>query len=370
MKADNNKQAFIDLVRLGLGTALNHDSSFKFQDSIDWLVVKEIAEQQGLSAVVLDGIEGLKSLNVQDVQGPPQELLLEWIGETLQSESIYENQQKDAASMANLFQNNGIRTYVLKGAVVAECYPKPSHRASVDMDCYLLPERSDFDAWDLGNSIIKSKGYNVDTDFYKNSTFFLPNLMVENHRFLTPFRGDKRMKSMEIILQGMLHEDKGEDRIEGTSLYRPPVMVTALFLIEHAYSHFLHEGLTWRMILDWMMFSKRHHKEIDWYSFDAIIEEFGFRRFYITYNRLGQYMMGEIGEKDLNNQDLRMLSDVWADLDLNETNRGVKGKIAMAGNTIKAWRKYKYFTDISMIHGLYIRVKGFLFERHPSLDKV
>lgn len=356
----DTEKTFLQLVRLGVGVCNN----ISLPEKVNWDELGILAAKQGLSAIIIDGIEKLP-----DNPRPPQTMLLEWIGETLQNESIYENQQKDAASMASLFQNNGIRTYVLKGAVVAECYPKPSHRASVDMDCYLLPERSDFDAWDLGNSIIKSKGYNVDTDFYKNSTFFLPNLMVENHRFLTPFRGDKRMKSLEIMLQGMLHEDKGEDRIEGTSLYRPPVMVTALFLIEHAYSHFLHEGLTWRMILDWMMFSKQHHKEIDWYSFDAMIEEFGFKRFYDSFHRLGLYLIGEFQEfNSLKVQDRKMLEDVWADLDLNETNRGVKGKIAMAGNTIKAWRKYKYFTDISMIHGLYIRVKGFLFERHPSLD--
>ena len=41
-------------------------------------------------------------------------------------------------------------------------------------------------------------------------------------------------------------------------------MVTALFLIEHAYSHFLHEGLIWRHVLDWMMFSGKHKDEIDW----------------------------------------------------------------------------------------------------------
>ena len=35
-------------------------------------------------------------------------------------------------------------------------------------------------------------------------------------------------------------------------------MLSALFLIEHAYLHFLHEGLTWRMVLDWQMFCRRH----------------------------------------------------------------------------------------------------------------
>lgn len=42
--------------------------------------------------------------------------------------------------MALLFENSGIRTYVLKGTVVAECYPNPIHRTSVDMDCFLVPK--------------------------------------------------------------------------------------------------------------------------------------------------------------------------------------------------------------------------------------
>lgn len=45
------------------------------------------------------------------------------------------------------------------------------------------------------------------------------------------------------------NEDETQ-RFGGTWLYRPPVMVLALFLIEHAYSHFLHEGLIWPMALD------------------------------------------------------------------------------------------------------------------------
>lgn len=67
---------------------------------------------------------------------------------------------------------------------------------------------------------------------------------MENHQFMVPFRGNRTLKNLEIFLQSMMLNDKGVDRFEGTWLYRPPVMVSALFLIEHAYSHFLHEGLT------------------------------------------------------------------------------------------------------------------------------
>lgn len=349
--------AFLKLVRLGVG----HQAD-AIPQKIDWQEVKELAVKQGLEAIVLDGIE-----NLPDYQRPPKVFLLRWVGEVLQDESVNAIQQKEAGEMALLFHNNKIHTYVLKGAVVAECYPKPEHRASVDMDCYLLPEKVEFDAWSFGNDLIKSKGFDVSFDFYKNSTFCLPGLTVENHKYFTPFRGNKKLEHLEVMLQGMMKEDKGEDQFEGVWLYRPPVMVTALFLIEHAYSHFLHEGLTWRHVLDWMMFSKKHKKDIDWYSLDALIDEFGFRKFYDSFYDLGQFLLGEVHEGGLTKSDKLMLEDIWNELDLHDTVKGVKGKLALAGNTWRAKWKYRYFADISMIHAIWIQVKGFLFIKEPKL---
>lgn len=68
-------------------------------------------------------------------------------------------------------------------------------------------------------------------DFYKNSTFFFLGLTVENHKFLTPFRGNKRLKSLERLLQRLINENDNDNKFDGTYLYLPPVMVSALFLI-------------------------------------------------------------------------------------------------------------------------------------------
>lgn len=363
----NLQETFISLVRLGIGINASFPSK-----AVDWTAMKDLAEQQGLSAVVLDGIEVLRetNTNLSDKPNclPLQELLLEWIGETLQNESIYETQQKEAGRMASLFQKNGIRTYVLKGTVVAECYPKPSHRSSVDMDCYLLPEQSDFDAWSLGNDLIKAQGFEVAFDYYKNSTFYMSDLTVENHQYFTPFRGNKRLAALEKELQCLILQDKGKDIFEGTWLYRPPIMVTALFLIEHTYSHFLHEGLTWRMVLDWMMFLRKHEKEIDWKQLEAWIDEFGFRKFYESYYRLGMFLVGEIQASSLTFQDKQMMEDVWADLDVHETVKGIKGKLALVGNTLRARWKYSFFSEDTMLKALWIQVKGVLFEENPSLN--
>lgn len=352
------REVFLSLIRLGIGCQAK-----PLNGQVNWNAVEALAIQQGLLGVVVDGIDCL-SLEAR----PPKVVLLRCIGQVMQDESLNAVQQKAAVEMALLFHENYVRTYVLKGDVVAECYPKPEHRVSSDMDCFLLPERSDFDAWSLGNDIIKNSGYEIRTSFYKNSTFFLPGLTVENHKYMTPFRGSDRLKTLEIMLQSMMKEDKGEDKFEGVWLYRPPVMVSALFLIEHAYSHFLHEGLTWRHVLDWMLFSRKHQKEIDWHALDALIDEFGFRKFYDSYHKIGGYLLGEVNDNDLSKKDRRMLEDVWSELDLHDTTEGIIGKLNLFGNTWRARWKYHYFSEISMINALWIQAKGVLFIKNPKLD--
>jgi hypothetical protein len=358
MQSSDNKNVFLALVRLGIG---HHDDALP--NNPDWEAIKTLAAEQGLSAVVVDGIE-----KMPDEQRPPKMVLLQWIGETLQQEQQYGTQQKAAEDMASLFHHNYIRTYVLKGTVVAECYPKPSHRMSADMDCYLLPEKGEFDAWSLGNDLMKASGYEVGIGFYKNSSFHLPDVLVENHQYLTPFRGNRKLKELERLLQAWIHQDTEPKRFDGTWLNRPPVMVSALFLIEHAYSHFLHEGLTWRMVLDWVMFRKKHEDEIDWKEFKARIDEFGFFKFYDAFVRMGLLLMGELSEEELTISEKSMLDDIWSPLDLPETLHGVKGKLALVGSTLRARWKYRYFGDISMTHGLWIQVIGFLFMKHPKLQ--
>ena len=357
--------SFLSLVRHGIGAS----KDVSLPGRVDWEALEALAERQGLLAVMVDGIDKLPL-----EQRPPKVLLLQWIGLVMQDESRYAEQQMAAAEMASLFHENYIRTYVLKGDVVAECYPKPEHRVSSDLDCFLLPERNDFEAWALGNDLIIAKGFEVETGFYKNSTFYLSGLTVENHHFMTPFRGNKKLELLEIMLQSAMKEDlregSGADKrkFEGVWLYRPPVMVSALFLIEHAYSHFLHEGLTWRHVLDWMMFSRKRHDEIDWPTLNAMIDEYGFRKFYDTYNNIGLYLLGELEEKELTLKDIKMIENVWADLHTVDSFYGIKAKASFALNTIHSSWKYHYFADISMIHALWIQVKGFLFMKNPTLS--
>lgn len=363
----SSKDAFLQLVRLGIGLQVD-----RHLRGVEWNEIEVLANRHGLMGVVLDGVRQLSG-----DQCPPQEQWLRWIGQVMLEEQRFAQQWQASCMMSQLFARNNVRTYVLKGMVVSECYPKPQHRVSSDVDCFLIPAEGDFDAWEKGNQLMEEAGYKVSRGFYKNSSYRLQGLTIENHRFMVPFRANERLERLERLLQSVMRNEtdglshKGNRlgvQYDGTELWKPPVMGSALFLVEHAYSHFLHEGLTWRHVLDWMMFSRKHKMEIDWNTFDVWIDEYGFRKFYDSYTRLGQYLLGEIKDIELDKQDKLMLEDVWAELDLHDTLHGIKGKLGLVGNTLRARWKYQYFAEISMFQALWIQVKGFLFYKHPKLE--
>lgn len=402
------REYFLRLVRLGIGCEAAPSFEVLGQLSVeDWQALKGLANEHGLLGVMLDGLSKLPC-----ELWPAKEFYLQGIGQLALLEQQYVVQAHAAEDIALLLHRHDIRTYVLKGAVVAECYPKPEHRLSVDMDCFLTAHTESTestqvfdDVWERGNRVLEEQGFEVRRDFYKNSTVILPGLTVENHRYLTPFRCNRTLRRMEIWLQsqmkvsGLKSKDGSLDnggKFEGSWLYRPPVMVSALFLIEHAFSHFLHEGLTWRMVLDWQMFCRRHRKELDWCEFAARVDEFGFRIFYDTYNAIGieafaendNYVLPD-GSKLFENPTKKhsnstlttdykhytpnsqlkdmMLADIWAPLDVHENVAGLRGKLVLAGNIWRARWKYQHFTDSTWLRALWGQAKGVLFENDPKI---
>lgn len=358
----NTQNALLRLLRHGLGA---EDEALFSVD--DWEEVSVVAQRQGILPIVFDGYAKLSALG-SPAATLPSPIKKQWIANAYGTENRFVVQKKAACEMSSIFANNQIRTYVLKGLIFSECYSRPYHRFSADMDCFLTSEQGiDTDVWELGNVLMEQNKYQVSRGYYKNSTFYMPGLMVENHKFLTPFRGNWRLKKLEILLQQMIRLDKGLDKMDGTELYRPPTMVSAMFLIEHSFSHFLHEGLNLRHYTDWMMFRQYHENDIDWPELNRYVDVFGFRPFYDAYTHVGECIMGQRESASLSIPEKRMMDSIWEGLDLHDTIRGIRGKLNLVGDTLRAAWKYRYFSPISMPRALWIQVKGFLFMKHPKL---
>ena len=140
-------ETFLRLVRLGIGHT--DKSGFKFQDSsfksVDWERLKALADAQGLSAVVLDGMNSLP-LKSLDAYGMPQMLRLEWIGEVLQNyEARYKAYEKAIGSLAGWYNEHGFKMMVLKGYACALDWPRPEHRPCGDIDIWLFGAQKEAD---------------------------------------------------------------------------------------------------------------------------------------------------------------------------------------------------------------------------------
>ena len=359
------REFLLNLIR----ASLLGDAGFAVPDAVDWANLIEETGRQNVSVIASDGLQKLFDAGVYKVSGDKEEKRAKarWFAKTMKYEQRYADQLAAAKRMGEWFAAEGIQTVVLKGFTISECYPKPSHRYSADLDCFLIKDGEHLDTYEVGNQLVEKKGVEVSRDYYKNSSFTIAGLHVENHKFCTPFRGNDTLQRLERLLQEMILQGPLTE-FSDTGLFMPPVLASALFLTEHAYSHFLHEGLNLRHILDWALFQRRHQADVDWAEFERYVDEFGFRRFYDAFSHVGEYVLGEREYSSLKVPERRMMDSVWAGLDLHESVRGVVGKMRLAGNTLRAGWKYHEFSPISMTHALMIQVFGFLFQRNPMLE--
>ena len=344
------------------------DTGFAVPESLDWPFLIEEASRQNVSVIASDGLQKLYDAGVYKVSGDKEEKRAKarWFAKTMKYEQRYADQLAAAKRMEEWLAAEGIQTVVLKGFTISECYPIPSHRYSADLDCFLIKDGEHIDAYEVGNQVVEKQGVKVSRDYYKNSSFTIAGLHVENHKFCTPFRGNDTLQRLERLLQAMILQGPLTE-FSDTGLLMPPALASALFLTEHAYSHFLHEGLNLRHILDWALFQRRHQADVDWARFERYVDEFGFRRFYDAFSHVGEYVFGEREYSSLTVPEQRMLDSVWAGLDLHESVRGFVGKIRLAGNTLRAGWKYRAFSPISMAKALWIQAKGVLFEKNPTI---
>ena len=77
----NQHESFLQLVRLGIGTS----KGVTISKDIDWEKLKTLSDAQGLSAVILDGIDKLNTNLSNSTNSLTLQMKLEWIGEVLQN---------------------------------------------------------------------------------------------------------------------------------------------------------------------------------------------------------------------------------------------------------------------------------------------
>lgn len=293
MLSSKLKDTFLQLVRLGIGTSKNANIS----DDVDWAALKALADRQGLSAVVLDGLNRLP-LSSLDECGMPQMMRLEWIGEVLQNyEHRYEKYNRTIAEMAAWHQKHGYKMMVLKGYACSLDWPKPEHRPCGDIDIWQFGEQKKADA------AMKNEGIEVDSSHHHHTVFYWNGFMVENHYdFINVFQHKSHVE-MEKIFKELGKDDSyfvdvkvdsttSENSATTSRVYIPSPNLHALFLIKHILLHFVSGEMTFRQLLDWAFFVRAHKNEVDWVWLEEQLEKYGMKQ---MFNIINAICIGQLG---------------------------------------------------------------------------
>ena len=331
------------LLRAGLyGT---HVALEKVPTAKEWEEIFDMASLQGVEAVASEGLEILPQ-----GQRPPQELLLQWIGVSLQQKQMYSLQRKLVDELCGVWKDAGIDVVELKGNSIGALYYAPDTRYSCDFDCLL----SDYEA---GNRVVESRGVEVNRDFYKNSSFHWKDLYVENHQFCTPVRGNKDMKRLEQKLRQLLSDGTEESWSD----------FNALFLMEHAWAHFFENALSLKHLCDWAVLRKKKGDLVDRNTFNKYAREVGFWSFAESMNHLVDLLDGVISLESLKQEDRRLLGDMLAEDKEVSMNEGWKTRFLLFRNYFAQSWKYKMFSNHSAMYSLARTVNGFVFDRKPRI---
>ena len=351
-------EILIKLVRVALTSKLPESI-----DLYDCNSLVQLAYHQEVAALVYDAVEYLYDSGNEILKDKEAKLRL--LKQAIKQEQLYANNIQIIKKASEIFDTNGIIMYVLKGVSTAQYYPKPQLRYSCDMDCLLAAKGvNGFEGrFEEGNQLMESKGIKVMRDYYKHSEFRVSGLYVENHRFCCSVKRGNRTKELEKYLQSLLNDTPFIE--ENYGLYFPPLMFQAIFLIEHANSHFLYEKINLKHICDWAMFRKANKTKLDWEEFRTQCERFGLLSFVNAMDSLAELLIGVKEYSDLNRWEKKMFNDSMKILTYIESKTLRRFRKAF-GILMSSW-KFKHFGNQSMIKELTHAFFSYLFEDNPKL---
>lgn len=257
MGTDKNIQAFFDLVRAGLWPDVESTDLriLGLTESIDWNKVYQLAEEQSVIGVVLAGLE-------HSVVKPPQELLLQWIGEVQMIEQQNLAMNEFVAKLIEKLRKKNIYAILVKGQGIAQCYNRPLWRVSGDVD--LLLNDSNYDK-------AKELLLPLATDVEQELALFKHIGMTINGSFMVELHGTLHCRLSRRVDKGI--DEAQRDVFFGghvrnwqngtTQVFLPEVDDDVIFLFTHILKHFYQGGVGIRQICDMCRFLWTFREKLD-----------------------------------------------------------------------------------------------------------
>ena len=243
MKTYSNKniKAFFALLREGLW---EKEVSLSEYGDIDYAAILRLAEGQSVVGLITAGLEQVEDVKI------PQEWTLQFIGSTLQIEQRNKAMNEYVRKCFSLLRKNEVYALLLKGQGIAQCYEKPTWRASGDVDLFF-----NADNYEKAKVALVPLAEDAETEYKSLKHFGLTlngGYVVELHG-LFHSRLSKRVDSVidevqeDVFCNGGVREWDNE----GTTIILPSPDNDVIFVFTHILKHFYIEGIGLRQICDW-----------------------------------------------------------------------------------------------------------------------
>ena len=240
-----NQQALITLVRSGLW---NQTVELKQFGSLDYDSILQLAEEQAVVGLVTAGLEVVQGewLKVHGVPIVPQEVLLQFIGSTLQVEQRNKEMNEFVPKLFKKLQSGGVDAVLVKGQGVAQCYEKPLWRASGDVDLLMDEEN-----YEKAKKVLFPLSYDIEQEdvYKKHQALKIMGVEVELHGRMPFGLSEKADKVIDVVIAKALSEHESSELNESVRIPKAEEHVFLVFT--HFLRHFFIEGVGLRQICDW-----------------------------------------------------------------------------------------------------------------------
>ena len=234
---------------------------------IDWAKVYQQANVQTVSFLLTHALRKNRELACPENLKKEQSA---YMFETF----VRENEKKsNVLNLLREMENNGIRSILLKGYVVADCYAVPECRPSTDVDI-LVSRSQEVRAC----AFLQKKGFSIYprwTDGHHSVCYHPDYGTIEVHVELFD-RIIQKVWFRNIELSRLSKRCFERIETKGGSYYTLEYTDNLLFLTLHAIKHFVIKGINLRMMLDIALFIRKYVDLIDFSRYWSTLEELNY----------------------------------------------------------------------------------------------
>lgn len=237
---DNIQEAFFTLLRAGLW---EKEARISLYGEVNFNDIARLAEEQSVVGLVTAGLE-----NVVDVK-IPQEVLLQFIGATLQIEQKNKDMNKFVAKLVEKLRKAGIYSLLVKGQGVAQCYERPLWRASGDVDLFL----SD-DNYAKAKALLMPLASEIEDEYVgiKHLGMTIDGQVVELHGGLRVGLPNRINRVLDDIRRDTFYGGNVRSwNNDGTQVFLIGTENDVVYVFVHFLNHFYKGGIGLRQICDW-----------------------------------------------------------------------------------------------------------------------